>query len=281
MQTKKKRKYPEPPHLSDWRLRLHDIIFEADTPLGKLFDVTLLWFIGFSVLAVMLESVASINAEFGVYLRVAEWFFTIYFTIEYLLRILIVWRPLSYIFSFYGIVDLLAILPTYLSLFFFDTHYLLMIRALRLLRVFRVFKLGRYVSEAQVLRDALTASRPKITVFLGSVLTLVLVMGALMYLIEGEENGFTSIPRSIYWAIVTMTTVGYGDIAPRTPLGQGLAAILMILGYGIIAIPTGIVSAELARKPGEAKVSTHCCLECSREGHDTDAGFCKYCGAKF
>jgi voltage-gated potassium channel len=265
--------------LSGWRLRLHEVIFEADTPSGKAFDVALILAILLSVFAVMLESVAGIRASYGPALRAVEWFFTILFSIEYLLRLLSVQRPAAYALSFFGVVDLMAVVPTYLSLIIPGGQSLLVIRALRLLRVFRVFKMRHYVGEARALRGALRASGPKITVFLWTILTLVLVVSSLMYVIEGEENGFTSVPRSIYWAIVTMTTVGYGDVAPHTVLGQTLAAALMIMGYGIIAVPTGIVSVELAHATRHP-ISTQACASCSAEGHDHDAKFCKYCGAE-
>lgn len=261
---------------------MHDIIYEADTPAGKLFDVVLLWAILLSVLAVMLESVNWIEEDYGDLLFVLEWVFTIFFTIEYILRIISVKQPLKYMLSFYGIVDLLSLLPTYIGLFInpnVNASALRTIRAIRLLRVFRIFKLGRYLGEARVLTEALRASRPKITVFLFAVLALVVIMGTIMYLIEGEKGtGFTSIPRSIYWAIVTLTTVGYGDISPETPLGQFFASIIMILGYAIIAVPTGIVSAEIA-KTGDDEISNIACDNCSQEGHDPDAEYCKYCGA--
>lgn len=262
-----------------WRGRAHEIIFEADTPAGRAFDVGLLWCIVASVAAVLLESVAGIRERWGVPLRVAEWTFTILFTVEYVLRLMTVGRPLRYAWSFFGVVDLLAIVPTYLSLVVSGTQSLIVIRALRLLRVFRILKLAHFVGEAQQLTAALIASLRKITVFLGAVVTLVLIVGALMYLIEGEEHGFTSIPESIYWAIVTLTTVGYGDIAPQTILGKALASTVMILGYGIIAVPTGIVTVELAGVQRQ-RVSTQACRQCSSEGHDTDASFCKYCGAR-
>jgi len=270
------------PHPRGLRARLHEIIFEADTPAGKAFDVALLVAISLSVLAVMLESVAGIRARHGVALVRLEWAFTILFTIEYALRLASVRRPLRYACSFYGIVDLLSIIPTYLTLLPIgaETRSLLLIRALRLLRIFRVLKLARYVGEASELRSALQASQAKIFVFLWTVLVLVLVVGAAMYLIEGPEHGFTSIPTSVYWAIVTMTTVGYGDIAPSTVAGQVLASLLMITGYGIIAVPTGIVSAEMAaaRRP-DAPVSTQACRACSAEGHRPDARYCHRCGA--
>lgn len=262
-----------------WREYLHEIIFEADTPEGKAFDVALLWAILVSVLAVMLESVGSIRQAYGRELRWIEWFFTVLFTIEYGLRLASIRQPVRYARSFFGIVDLLAIVPTYLSLLVAGTHSLLVVRTLRLLRVFRVFKLVRYVGEAETLLKALRASRVKILVFLWAVLSIVVVIGTLMYLIEGEAHGFTSIPISIYWAVVTMTTVGYGDIAPQTVFGQVLASTLMIVGYAIIAIPTGIVSVEMANASREG-VSTQACPACSKEGHDVGASFCKYCGER-
>jgi voltage-gated potassium channel len=261
-----------------WRERLHEVIFEADTPAGRFFDLALLVAIALSVAAVLLESVAAIREEYGPTLRIVEWALTIGFTVEYVLRLVAVDRPWRYAVSFYGIVDLLAILPTYLALLLPVTQPLMVIRGIRLLRIFRILKAAQFLREAELLLTALRASRRKITVFLGGILTVALVMGTLMYVVEGEAHGFTSIPRSLYWAIVTMTTVGYGDIAPRTPLGQLLAAALMILGYSIIAVPTGIVSAELmqAARP----VSRQACPGCGAEGHDVDAAHCKYCGAR-
>lgn len=261
--------------------RLHEIVFEADTPVGKAFDVTLLVFIVLSVLVVMLESVDSLGGKYPELFYYLEWGITILFTLEYLLRIWLTRKPMKYIFSFYGIVDFLAILPTYLSIFFTGTQYLATIRALRLLRIFRVFKAAKYLSEASTLYNAIISSGRKITVFLVGVLSAVLIIGSAMYLIEeGEGSGFDSIPHSVYWAIVTVTTVGYGDIAPVTPLGQFLSAILMILGYGVLAVPTGIVSAELVRNELDElpEVSTQACSSCSLEGHDKDAIHCKYCG---
>jgi voltage-gated potassium channel len=267
------------PTFAFWRRRLHEVIFEADTPAGRAFDIALLLAILLSVVAVLLESVAAIQAAYGRALLIAEWFFTLLFTVEYILRLLCVRRPLRYAASFFGIVDLLAVVPTYLSLLVRGTQSLLVIRALRLLRVFRILKLSHFVGEAAILRAAIRASMRKILVFLGTVLTLMVIVGTLMYLIEGEQGGFTSIPQSVYWAVVTMTTVGYGDIAPRTPLGKILASIVMIIGYGIIAVPTGIVTVELAdvRKRG---VSTQACPACGVDGHDLDARFCKFCGAR-
>lgn len=261
------------------RSQLHEIIFEADTPAGKAFDVGLLVLILLSVLVVMLESVQEINHSWGTFFYVIEWGLTVIFTLEYLLRVYLVKQSWRYILSFYGIVDLMAILPTYLSLFLVGSHYLVTIRVLRLLRVFRILKLAHFVVESEVLIEAIKASRVKITVFLGAVLTMVVIIGSLMYLIEGgPESKFTSIPRSMYWAIVTLTTVGYGDIAPETNLGQFLAAIVMILGYGIIAVPTGIVSVELAN--AHQRVNTRSCENCGNSQHDSDAIFCKTCGDK-
>jgi voltage-gated potassium channel len=265
---------------SYWRKRLHEIIFEADTPEGKAFDVVLLFSIAISVIVVLLESVRSLEAQYGPIFLAIEWFFTILFTVEYVLRLISVRRPLAYMLSFYGVVDLLAILPTYLSLLLPGGQLLLVIRVLRLLRVFRVLKLGEYLNEADLLVRALIASRYKISVFLLSVMVLEIIIGSMIYVIEGEENGFTSIPTSIYWAIVTLTTVGYGDISPQTPVGRALAAGVMLLGYGIIAVPTGIVTVELARASGVQPRTTQSCPTCGREGHDADAAFCKYCGGQ-
>ena len=262
-----------------WRSTLHTIIFEAETPAGRAFDFVLLGCILLSVLAVMLESVARIRAAYGPLLFTVEWGFTLLFTVEYLLRLVSVRRPFRYATSFFGLVDLLAIMPTYLSVLVPGTQYLLVVRILRLLRVFRVLKLSEYLVQADVLVRALRASRFKIAVFLLTVLTMVVIVGSVMYVVEGEASGFTDIPTSIYWAVVTLTTVGYGDLAPRTPLGQLLASIVMLLGYGIIAVPTGIVSLELSRASQPA-VSTQACPACGAEGHDPDAVYCKYCGAQ-
>lgn len=262
-----------------WQAKIHEVIFEADTPSGKKFDVVLMTMILASVIVVMLDSVASIREQHGELLYVLEWGFTILFTIEYFLRLISVGRPLSYAKSFFGVIDLLAILPTFISLVIPASRYLLVIRLLRVLRVFRVLKFVRFVHEAQQLKNALIASRRKVFVFFFAVISLVVVLGSMMYVIEGEENGFTSIPTSIYWGIVTLTTVGYGDITPHTGLGKVLASIMMILGYSIIAVPTGIVSAEIAREVNRA-VNTRCCPQCSLEGHDDNAGFCKHCGSE-
>jgi voltage-gated potassium channel len=265
--------------LRQWRLKLHEIIFEADTPAGKWFDVILIVAIVAIVVMVMLDSVSAIQSTYGPILYAGEWFFTVLFTIEYLFRLASVGRPFAYATSFFGIVDLFAILPTYLSIFIPGAQYLLVIRVLRVLRIFRILKLVQYLGEARLLMQALRASRRKIIVFLFTVLTLVIIFGSLIYLIEDPKDGFTSIPKSIYWSIVTLTTVGYGDISPKTNLGQLLSALIMITGYAIIAVPTGIVTVELAHAFGR-KISTQACPECSAEGHDSDAKFCKYCGAK-
>ena len=261
-----------------WQKRLFQVIFEADTPAGKAFDVCLIVVIALSILAVMLDSVVSIRAEHGRALRGFEWLVTALFVIEYVLRLLCVERPLAYARSFYGVIDLLAILPTPLSLLMPGTQSLLVIRGLRLLRVMRIFKLAGYLGQANLLLDALRASRTKILVFLGTVAILALILGSAMYLIEGEAGGFTSIPRSVYWAIVTMTTVGYGDIAPLTVTGQVLAAAVMLLGYAILAVPTGIVAAELVEQIRPAEITTRGCPHCLAEGHRPDANYCRNCG---
>ncbi len=259
--------------------KLHEIIFEADTPEGKLFDVLLLVAIVLSVLVVMVESVGSIQDRYASFFFYTEWAFTILFTIEYLLRLYSVRKPVSYAVSFFGMVDLLAILPTYLSFFIAGSQYLLVIRILRLMRIFRIFKLGHFLKEGYFIVKALQASRAKITVFLFFVLLMVTIIGAIMYVVEGGVNeGFSSIPKSIYWSIVTLTTVGFGDITPVTNLGQFLSAIVMMLGYAVIAVPTGIVSAEMmAKRP--TSLNTQSCRTCGREGHEDDARYCKYCGA--
>jgi voltage-gated potassium channel len=269
---------PNEPAGGALRQRVYKIIFEADTPQGKLFDMLLLAAIMSSVLVVSLDSVASYRRDHRLELQIAEWVFTVLFSVEFVLRLISVRRPLRYVFSFFGMVDLLSILPSYLSLLFPGAQSFLAVRVLRLLRVFRVLKLGRYVSESQLLLRAIKNSRHKITVFLSTVLMIVVVVGAAMYLIEGTENGFTSIPRSMYWAIVTLTTVGYGDITPQTVPGQILSSFLMIMGYGLIAIPTGIVTAELTGVERSAPVTTRTCPSCVTEGHRKDARFCRNCG---
>ena len=265
--------------MSDWRERIHEVIFEADTRTGKAFDVVLILSIVLSVLIVMLDSVEGYREVYGELFYDIEWFFTILFTVEYALRIISVKKPSGYIFSFYGLVDLFSILPTYISILIPGSQYFLVIRILRVLRVFRVLKFTQYLIEVNQLRKALASSRRKIMVFIFTVVTITVIVGSLMYVIEGPENGFTSIPKGIYWAIVTLTTVGYGDISPQTDLGQMLSAVIMIFGYGIIAVPTGIVTVELSRAKPEGQ-TTEVCRYCSREGHDTDAEYCKYCGSK-
>ena len=266
------------PQIAPWRERIRVVIFEADTPAGKAFDVGLLVAILASVIAVMLDSVAPIRAAYGRGLHVAEWVFTLIFTIEYALRLVCVPVPRHYARSFFGVVDLLAVLPTYLSLLLPGAEHLLVIRALRLLRIFRVFKLGRFLGEANILGKALAASRHKVTVFLGTIAILVTILGTAMYLIEGDENGYTSIPISVYWAVVTMTTVGYGDIVPHPVTGKLVSTVVMIIGYSIIAIPTGIVTAEIVQA-SRRDVTTRHCPECLTEGHERDARFCKDCAA--
>ncbi len=263
------------------RHRLHEIIFEADTPAGRLFDLILLVLIALSVLVVVLESIEWVHLAYGRFFIALEWVFTIIFTIEYMLRLYSVKKPLKYATSFFGVVDVLAILPTYLSLFMLGSQHLIIIRALRLIRIFRIFKMGHFLLEGTIILGALRRSRAKITVFMTFVLLMILIFGSLMYVIEGGSNpDFANIPRSVYWAIVTLTTVGYGDITPITPLGQLFSAALMITGYAVIAVPTGIVSAEMVsyHKKTKEELSTQVCEHCSREGHDADAKYCKYCG---
>lgn len=261
------------------RKKIFAILFGTGTPAGKAFDVILLSMIILSVTVVVLESVSSLRNAYHDFFMSVEWVFTIVFTIEYLLRISTTPRPWKYMTSFYGVIDLLAILPTYLSLILDQSAFLLTIRAMRLLRMFRVFKLGRYLKEAAVLVKALQLSIHKIVVFFGVVLTLVLILGSLLYLIEGEENGFTSIPQSVYWAIVTITTVGYGDIAPATVLGKVLASLAMLTGYSIIAVPTGIISVEIGKavRSGRTRQERNC-ESCGQERHEEDAAFCRICG---
>ncbi len=267
------------PRDDGWRATLYRIIFEHDTPAGKRFDVALIACILVSVLAVILDSVRTIHAEYGPLLYAVEWGFTLLFTVEYLLRLLCAPSAPRYAVSFFGVIDLLAILPTYVSLVIPGSQAFLVIRILRVLRVFRVLKLVEYLGEADTLMAALRESRRKITVFLLAVLALAVILGSVMYVVEGETRGFTSIPRSIYWAIVTLTTVGYGDISPQTNLGQSIAAAIMMLGYAIIAIPTGIVTIELSRVRGRP-AGLRRCADCGEGGHDPDAVHCKWCGAR-
>ncbi len=264
----------------DWRDRLHEIIYEADTKEGKLFDVVLLILILVSILVVMLESVKSYNESYGDLLNYAEWVITILFTIEYIARIISIRKPKEYIFSFYGMVDFFSTIPKYLALIFAGTHMLIAFRALRLLRVFRILKLARFIGASNNFSKALKASKAKILVFLSFVVILSVILGTLMYLVESDESGFTSIPRSVYWAIVTLTTVGYGDIAPTTPFGQFIAAIIMIMGYGIIAVPTGIVTSEMSKNDDKIHINTQSCTHCAVYDHFDDAEFCYNCGNK-
>ncbi len=267
----------------DWRHRLHEIIYESDTPAGKLFDVILLWLILFSVVLVMLESVERLNSRYHDLFNVAEWIVTVIFTVEYMARIITVRKPWHYIFSFYGVIDFLSAIPKYLSLLLIGTQVLVAFRALRLLRVFRILKLSQYVGESQKITDALRASRARISVFLFAILIICVVLGTIMYLIESRESGFTSIPKSVYWAIVTLTTVGYGDIAPQSIAGQFVASLIMILGYAIIAIPTGIITSEMTRASTRENtdtppVSMQSCPHCAAEGHRSNAKYCYRCG---
>ena len=267
---------------SPTRERLHELIFEADTKEGKWFDIILLVAILASVIIVIIESVPNYQNQYGTVFTVLEWIFTIFFTVEYGLRLYAVHKPMKYAKSFFGVIDLLSILPTYLSLIFAGTQSLMIVRGLRLLRVFRIFKLANFLSQGQVILTALKSSRDKIFVFVIFILIMVSIFGSIMYLVEGTSNDqFDSIPRSIYWAIVTLTTVGYGDISPVTPFGQAIAAMIMISGYAIIAVPTGIVTAEAMQNAERKKrkvVSTQYCRYCSKDGHDNDATYCKYCG---
>lgn len=272
----------------NWRGKLHDIIYEADTPAGKLFDVVLFVAIIASIILVMLESIRSFDAKYHAFLNVSEWIITILFSMEYIARVITVKQPRKYIFSFYGIIDFLSTIPKYISLIFGGIHALAALRALRLLRIFRILKLARYLGASNLLMSAIRSSRAKISVFLFAVLILCIIFGTLMYLIEGEASGFTSIPVSVYWCIVTLTTVGFGDIAPVTPLGQFIAALIMILGYGIIAVPTGIVSAEYTaqgkkistNEPTPVALNSQSCENCLATRHKDKAEYCYNCGER-
>ena len=264
-------------HFHDLRTRLYTIVFGTDTPAGKLFDVVLLIAILLSIVVVMLESIVELREKFSETFLVLEWSLTALFSIEYMLRIFITRKPKTYVFSFLGLIDLIALLPTYISIFVSGGSYLVVIRAIRLLRVFRILKLTRYLEEARTLGKALQGAQRKILVFMGAVSTLVVITGTLMYLIEGGENGFTSIPRSIYWAVVTVTTVGYGDIAPQTILGQTFATVLMLTGYAIIAVPTGIMTSEIGKI--EKQKSKRTCSRCS-ESTTYEANYCWKCGER-
>lgn len=269
------------PKLPKWRNKLHEIIYEADTLAGKSFDVALLIVIVLSIILVMLESVSAYYLKYFWIFYIAEWIITIIFSIEYILRIIAIRRPKKYIFSFYGIVDLLSTIPTYIAFIFGGSNFLFAIRALRLLRVFRILKITRYIGESNKLMDALKNSKAKIFIFLLAVLIICIIMGTVMHLVEGEEGGFDNIPISIYWSIVTLSTVGFGDIHPITPLGRFLASILMIMGYGIIAVPTGIVSAEYTNAfKKNIPTNTQVCPHCNETKHLNDAEFCHNCGKK-
>ncbi len=276
--TKKKPHFNEGNELAPWRESLNSIIFGAETPMAKAFDVVLIISILCSVTAVMLGSVTSLQVKYAQLFFYIEWFFTLLFTLEYSLRLICVRKPWLYCRSFFGIVDFLSIIPTYLSFLLPNIKYVLVIRVFRLLRVFRILKLSEYLGEAQILLSALSQSRHKILVFLYTVGTLVVVFGSMMYVVEGRASGFTSIPQSVYWAIVTMTTVGYGDIAPQTTLGQIIASFMMVMGYGIIAVPTGIYSSELLKVNKSKQINNEACPGCGQTGHDFDADYCKYCG---
>lgn len=262
------------------REKIREIIFGHSTRAGKAFDIALILSIVISVAVVMLDSVKAYNLRFGSLLHGIEWFFTVLFTVEYILRLYSAKAKSAYAWSFFGVVDLIAILPTYLALILPGSQYFLVVRVLRVLRIFRILKFARYVDESRLLMQAMRSSRRKIVVFLLGVLTVTIILGSLMFIIEGEENGFTSIPKSVYWAIVTLTTVGYGDISPKTPLGEALSIVIMIIGYGIIAVPTGIVSAELTSRPKPKKHKMFVCDTCGWDSHDNDATFCKNCGGK-
>ena len=269
------------PQPNDWRFKLHEVIYESNTRAGKAFDVGLLFAIFTSIIVVMLDSVQSIHEQYGRTLYYAEWGYSILFTIEYILRLISIKQPIKYVLSPLGIIDLIALIPSYLSIFFIGAQSLLVFRALRLLRVFRIFKLSRFLTEINFLTVALKGSLRKISIFLLTVLTLAIILGSIMYLVEKRENGFSNIPESIYWAIVTITTVGYGDISPVTPVGKLVAAVVMLIGYAIIAVPTGILTHDLVTAAKQSKQSDQpqSCPNCSREGHDGDANFCKFCGS--
>jgi voltage-gated potassium channel len=265
---------------TNWKQRLHEVIFESDTAYGKAFDVALLVCILSSIIVVVLDSVPSYHEKYGRVFFILEWVFTILFTIEYFLRLVSVKRPVKYALGFLGLIDLLTIIPMYLSIFFTGAQSLLVLRALRLLRIFRIFKLTHFLTEMSFLGSALRSAAKKISIFMLVVLALVVILGSIMHLVEGRENGFHSIPESIYWAIVTITTVGYGDIAPVTPTGKFIASVIMLIGYGIIAVPTGIITTEIALMTRSSKTSRQACPGCGREGHDQNAKYCQYCGEK-
>jgi voltage-gated potassium channel len=266
--------------VESWRARLHEVIYESNTLAGKIFDISLLVLIVASILVVMFDSIDKWRMLYGDLFITLEWIFTILFTVEYVLRLVSIKRPMSYVFSFFGVIDLLAIIPSYLSFFLVGAQSLIVFRALRLLRIFRIFKLTHFLTEMQFLGAAIRASSKKISVFMLTVLFLVIILGSVMYLIEKGENGFTTIPDSIYWAIVTITTVGYGDISPVTPLGKFVASFIMLIGYGIIAVPTGIITTEVTLAMRQREQKHEVCPGCGKEGHDLDAEYCKSCGTK-
>ncbi len=266
--------------LRPWQLKVQEVIYGTDTRTGRVFDIVLLIVILLSIVVVMLESIRMLNAEYSYTFWSIEWGVTILFTIEYFLRVVSLKKPLTYVFSFMGVVDLFSLLPTYVGIFVEGTEALMVIRSVRFLRIFRILKLSRYMLGADILGEALSNSRHKIIVFLISILTIVIIMGGLMFVIEPDEAGFTSIPRSIYWAIITITTVGYGDIAPITPLGQALASFIMLFGYAIIAVPTGIVSSEMTAIKKD-NIKPFECPNCGEKGHEREAKYCKNCGESF
>jgi|SRR5690606_17791029 len=266
--------------VQNWKSRLHEVIYEADTSIGKWFDIVLIFLILSSIILVILESVESFDQEHHRFLYIAEWFITIVFSMEYIARFLSINKPFRYVFSFYGIIDLLSTIPLYLSFIFPGSQVLIVIRAIRLLRLFRILKMVKFIGEATKLKKALWDSRTKISVFIFSIMVLSIIIGTLMYLVEGAEAGFTSIPKGIYWTIVTMTTVGFGDVVPLTALGQTISVIVMVMGYGIIAVPTGIVSAEFSRQYKQNKIhtNTQACPNCNAHYHNDNAKYCYNCG---
>ena len=265
-------------HKSGWRKDIFKIIYHSDTPAGKWFDILLIVFIVLSVLTIILDSVNQLHLDYSKIFLILEWFFTIAFTLEYILRLISIDKPSKYIFSFFGIVDILSILPTYLSLFFIGAQHLLVIRILRILRVFRILKLVQYTHQAQILTNSVKNSRHKIFVFFFFIITILIIFGSLMYLIEGPENGFYSIPHGIYWAVVTLTTVGYGDIAPHTVLGRMVASLIMLTGYSVIAVPTGIFTSELSKEVRRTRDISRLCNTCNLKGHTQAAVYCRRCG---